>query len=96
MPLPRDETTPPVTKTYFVGCSVTRCLPEAVERREGPASRSISAPSERRSPRRVRPASAPIASQRLRPVSRSTELKPSMAPSAFDPASPSIAISRRS
>ena len=30
MPLPRDETTPPVTKTYFVG-RVTRLPPEAVE-----------------------------------------------------------------
>ena len=61
-----------------------------------PGVRSISAPRERRSPRRVSPASAPIASHRLRPVSRLTELKPSIAPSAFDPASPSITLSRRS
>ena len=60
MPFPSDETTPPVTKTYFVGRSRAR-RPSAVElRRTG--VRSISSPSERRSPRRVSPASAPIAS----------------------------------
>ena len=57
---------------------------------------SIGEPSERRSPMRVRTESAPIAVHRLRPVSNSTEEKPSTAPSAFDPASPSIAISFRS
>ena len=35
-------------------------------------------------------------SERARPWSRPTEFKPSTAPSAFDPASPSIALSRRS
>ena len=69
---------------------VTRGRPSRSSARR-PGVRSISAPSERRSPRRVSPASAPIASQRPRPVSRLTELKPSSAPSAFDPASPSIA-----
>ena len=29
MPLPSAETTPPVTKTYFVWCSLTRRLPRA-------------------------------------------------------------------
>src|SRR5581483_6183319 len=59
-------------------------------------ARSISTPRERSSPRKLSPASAPIASHRLRAVSRSTDFKPSRAPSAFDPESPSIAISRRS
>ena len=57
---------------------------------------SINAPSERRSPRRVRPASAAIALQRCLSVSLPTDCKPSTAPSVFDPESPSIAISRRS
>src|SRR5262249_44280502 len=71
------------------------CLPSASSsRRIG--VRSISSPSERASPRRVRPASTPIAPQRPLPVSLPTEFKPSIAPSAFAPASPSIAISRRS
>src|SRR5439155_8916471 len=55
------------------------CLPSASSsRRTG--VRSIKSPSERVSPRRVRPARAPIAAQRLRPVSLLTELKPSIAP----------------
>src|SRR6266540_295887 len=58
--------------------------------------RSIRPPRETCSPRRVRPASAPIATARPRPVSRPTDLKPSSAPSAFEPASPSMTISRRS
>src|SRR5712691_3622984 len=61
-----------------------------------PGVRSISAPSEDRSPRSVRPARTPTAAQRPLPVSRSTDLKPSSAPRPFAPASPSIAISRRS
>ena len=60
------------------------------------ASTRSATPSERRSPMRVRSESAPIALHRLRPVSNSTEEKPSTAPRAFDPASPSIAISLRS
>src|SRR5207248_4760399 len=71
------------------------CLPSASSSRNT-GVRSISSPSERVSPRRVRPASAPIAAQRPLPVSLLTELKPSIAPSAFAPESPSIAISRRS
>src|SRR5207247_2414579 len=59
-------------------------------------ARSIQAPMDCRSPRMVKPASAPIANHWPRPVNRFTEFKPSRAPSAFDPASPSIAISRRS
>jgi hypothetical protein len=55
---------------------------------------SISAPSERRSPARVTAASATIALILRRPVNRLTDSKPSTAPSAFDPASPSIVISR--
>ena len=31
MPLPSDETTPPVTKTYFVGRSLTAEPPQPVE-----------------------------------------------------------------
>src|SRR6185436_8641824 len=74
---------------------VYACLPRR-SRSRSTGVRSISSPRERTSPRRLSPASAPIASHLLRPVSRSTELKPSRAPSAFDPESPSIAISRRS
>src|SRR6266487_2288110 len=71
------------------------CLPSAsISRSTG--VRSIDSPSERVSPRRVRPARAPIAAQRPFSVSLLTELKPSIAPSAFAPESPSIAISRRS
>src|SRR5437899_342896 len=66
----------------------------SIQERTG--ARSIQAPMEVRSPRMVRPARAPIATHWPLPVNRFTELKPSMAPSAFDPASPSIAISRRS
>src|SRR5215208_5892273 len=58
--------------------------------------RSIISPSDKRSPKRVSAASAPIATARPRPVSRPTDFNPSSAPSAFEPASPSIAISRRS
>src|SRR5207249_790135 len=61
-----------------------------------PGVRSINAPSDVRSPRSVSPARAPIAIQRPLSVRRSTEFKPSSAPSAFAPASPSIVISRRS
>src|SRR5439155_15261382 len=61
-----------------------------------PGVRSIRAPIDVRSPMNVRPARAPIATHRPRPVNRSTDFKPSRAPSAFAPASPSIAISRRS
>src|SRR5439155_24027080 len=61
-----------------------------------PGVRSISAPRDVRSPRRVRAASAAIAAYRPLSVRRLTDLKPSIAPSAFAPASPSIAISRRS
>src|SRR4051794_9251127 len=71
------------------------CLPSAsIPRSSG--VRSINSPSERVSPRAVRPARAPIATQRPLSVSLLTELKPSSAPSAFAPESPSIAISRRS
>src|SRR6266550_8788252 len=59
-------------------------------------ARSIQAPMDFRSPRMVRPVRAPIATHWPLPVNRFTEFKPSRAPSAFDPASPSIAISRRS
>ena len=68
--------------------------------RAGPARRrpgvaSIRSPSERRSPRRVTAASA-----RSRSTSKARQpphgLKPSTAPRAFDPASPSMVISRRS
>src|SRR5215211_7910041 len=71
------------------------CRPSASSSRS-PGVRSITPPREVRSPRRVRPASAPIAIQRPLPVRRLTDFKPSSAPSAFEPASPSIVISRRS
>ena len=68
-------------------------LPSA-SRAPRPGVDSIRAPSERRSPTRVTAASAAIALVLRRPVSRLTDSKPSTAPSAFDPASPSIVISR--
>ena len=78
---------------------VGRCscsLPPQASSSRNTGVRSISAPSERRSPRRVRPASAAIALQRCLSVNMLTDRKPSTAPSAFEPESPSIAISRRS
>ena len=77
MPLPSAETTPPVTKTYFVcpvSFALTGCLPQASTSRNT-GVRSISAPSDRRSPRRVRPASAAIALQRCLSVNLPTELE---------------------
>ena len=72
MPLPSAETTPPVTKTYFVGrSSRSRAASRAVELAQAPASARSARRATVRSPRRVRPASAPIASQRPRPVRRS-------------------------
>ena len=95
MPLPSAETTPPVTKTYFVAASLTAVSrARRASRRTG--VRSIKAPSERRSPTSVRPASAAIALQRCLSVRTLTDLKPSTAPSVFEPESPSIVISRRS
>ena len=64
MPLPSDETTPPVTKTYFGGRG-PRGPPQRVEARRN-GVRSISSLKERVSPRRLRPARAAIAS--LRPL----------------------------
>ena len=74
----------------------SRVPAEPIESRGARASTRSREPRERRSPMRVRSESAPIAPHRLRPVSNSTEEKPSTAPSAFEPASPSIAISLRS
>ena len=66
MPLPSDETTPPVTKTYFVGVTpAARGVELAEDRRPLDQRRRESAFAEE-----VEPASAPIASQRPRPVSR--------------------------
>src|SRR5262249_23869624 len=70
-------------------------LPSASKARS-PGVRSINSPIDRCSPRMMRPASAAIAAARPRPVSRLTDFNPSLAPSAFAPLSPSIAISRRS
>ena len=84
MPLPSAETTPPVTKTYFVGTRAHGRRPHASSSRST-GVRSISSPSERRSPRRVRPASAPIATQRPLPVKRLTEFNPSSAPRPLAP-----------
>ena len=85
----------PVTKTYLVCCSLMTTLPRRSRSRRTGVD-SISAPSDRRSPTTVRRESAPIALHRLHPVSLSTEEKPSTAPRAFEPPSPSIAISLRS
>ena len=70
--------------------------PERGRAREGRASARSGSPRETDSPRRVSPASAPIATARPRPVSRPTDFNPSSAPRPFEPASPSIPISRRS
>ena len=91
IPLP-SHTTPPVTKTYFVGrVASSRARPADLSPREN-GRRARSAPRDVRSPRTVRPARA-----RSLPIGLSRDASrnsPSMAPSAFDPASPSIAISR--
>ena len=63
MPLPSDETTPPVTNTYFVGRSLTGASP-ARSSRAGRASARSARPIDVRSPRTLSPASAPIAAQR--------------------------------
>ena len=46
MPLPSDDTTPPVTKTYFTAPARHGCLPSASSSRST-GVRSISSPSER-------------------------------------------------
>ena len=92
MPLPSDETTPPVTKTYLTA-RASRLPPERVELAEH--RRALDQLAERtRSPRMLREARAPIAIHLPRPVSLPTDLKPSSAPRTFEPASPSIVISR--
>ena len=95
MPFPSAETTPPVTKTYLVGLLAHGRLPRRSSARST-GSRLDHAPSERRSPDDVRAARPAITPMRPRLVSRLTDSKPSTAPRAFDPASPSIVISRRS